>query len=59
MNIDSLLRRGLALDDDAGTLTLDPGFQGLPDTAHGGSVLAVFDAIAAPSWTGWSHPPAP
>jgi acyl-coenzyme A thioesterase PaaI-like protein len=49
VNIDSLLRRGLALHDGSGTLTLDPGFQGLPDTAHGGSVLAVFDAIAAPS----------
>src|SRR5262249_46568499 len=27
-------------------LTLDRAFQGLPDTAHGGSVLAVFDALA-------------
>jgi acyl-coenzyme A thioesterase PaaI-like protein len=27
-------------------LTLDPALQGLPDTAHGGSVLAVFDALA-------------
>ena len=29
------------------TLTLDPAFQGLPETAHGGSVLAAFDALAA------------
>jgi acyl-coenzyme A thioesterase PaaI-like protein len=28
-------------------LTLDAAFGGLPDTAHGGSVLAVFDAVAA------------
>src|SRR5881398_2938198 len=44
--IDSVLRR--ALDDRSGDLilTLDPAFQGLPDTAHGGSVLAAFDALA-------------
>jgi hypothetical protein len=29
------------------TLTLPPEFQGLPDTAHGGTVLAVFDAVTA------------
>ena len=28
-------------------VTLDPRFQGLPDTAHGGTVLALFDALAA------------
>ena len=28
-------------------LTLDRAFQGLPDTAHGGSVLAAFDLVAA------------
>src|SRR5438477_2362653 len=39
------LRR--ALDGDGTTLTLDRGFQGLPDTAHGGSVLAAFDLVAA------------
>src|SRR5438445_341920 len=35
--IDSVLRR--SLDDRSGELilTLDPHFQGLPDTAHGGS----------------------
>src|SRR3989442_171489 len=44
--IDSALRR--SLDDRSGELilTLDPHFQGLPDTAHGGSVLAAFDALA-------------
>src|SRR5437879_13204632 len=44
--IDSVLRR--SLDDRSGdlVLTLDPAFQGLPDAAHGGSVLAAFDALA-------------
>jgi len=39
---------GRSLDDRGGDLflTLDPAFQGLPDTAHGGSVLAAFDALA-------------
>ena len=39
---------GRSLDDRGGDLflTLDPAFQGLPDTAHGGSVLALFDALA-------------
>jgi len=43
---DSVLRRGVAVDGDEIRLTLDPGFQGLPDTAHGGSVLAAFQALA-------------
>src|SRR5437879_11751649 len=44
--IDSVLCRWL--DDRSGALilTLDPAFQGLPETAHGGSVLAAFDALA-------------
>jgi acyl-coenzyme A thioesterase PaaI-like protein len=44
--IDSVLRRGLDGTSPRFTLTLDPAFQGLPDTAHGGSVLALFDALA-------------
>ncbi len=45
--IDGLLRRALARGPDGGlSLTLDPRFQGLPDTAHGGTVLAAFDALA-------------
>jgi hypothetical protein len=44
MTTDSLLRRSIAADGR--TVTLDPGFQGLPDTAHGGSVLALFDALS-------------
>ena len=38
----------LAVRGDGATrvVTLDPGFQGLPDTAHGGTVLALFDAVA-------------
>src|SRR5919108_1468530 len=43
---DALLRRGVAGDGGERWLTLEPRFQGLPDTAHGGTVLAVFDAVA-------------
>ena len=42
----SVLRRGIQRADKHFVLVLDPAFQGLPDTAHGGSVLAVFDALA-------------
>jgi hypothetical protein len=41
------LRR--ALDGDDTTLTLDRTFQGLPDSAHGGAVLGVFDLLAGAS----------
>jgi hypothetical protein len=44
--IDSVLRDGLTRHGDAFRLTLDPAFQGLPDTAHGGTVLAAFQAAA-------------
>jgi hypothetical protein len=43
---DSVLRAGLTADGDDLCLTLDPGFSGLPETAHGGSVLAAFHAVA-------------
>jgi len=43
---DSALRDGLTGGGDEFRLSLDPGFQGLPDTAHGGSVLAAFHAVA-------------
>ncbi|OLC31473.1 MAG: hypothetical protein AUH81_17805 [Candidatus Rokubacteria bacterium 13_1_40CM_4_69_5] len=43
---ESVLRRGLERSGDELILTLDPAFQGLPDTAHGGSVLAVFHLLA-------------
>jgi acyl-coenzyme A thioesterase PaaI-like protein len=43
---DSVLRGGVAEHGDELRLTLDPRFQGLPDTAHGGSVLAAFQAVA-------------
>src|SRR2546422_1339705 len=36
------LVRGLMRRGDDWILTLDPAFQGLPDTAHGGTVLAAF-----------------
>jgi hypothetical protein len=45
-SIDDLLAGCVDRDGSRLTLTLAPGFQGLPETAHGGSVLAVFDAIA-------------
>lgn len=41
-SIDALLAEGIG----AGTLTLPETFQGLPGMAHGGSVLAAFDAVA-------------
>jgi hypothetical protein len=46
MTATEALRAGLGGHGDTRTLTLDRGFQGLPDTAHGGSVLAAFDALA-------------
>ncbi|PYM91041.1 MAG: hypothetical protein DME04_20525 [Candidatus Rokuibacteriota bacterium] len=44
--VDATLRRAVEASGPDLILTLDPLFQGLPDTAHGGSVLAVFDALA-------------
>jgi hypothetical protein len=43
---DATLRRALERRGDELWLTLDPAFQGFPDAAHGGTVLAAFDAIA-------------
>jgi hypothetical protein len=43
---EATLRRGLVVGGDHVHLTLDPLFQGLPDTAHGGAVLAAFHAMA-------------
>jgi acyl-coenzyme A thioesterase PaaI-like protein len=43
---DAAVRDAVSGDGDTAVLTLDPAFQGLPDTAHGGTVLAVFDAVA-------------
>src|SRR5215470_20251867 len=45
--IDTTLRRALEESGRDLILTLDPALQGLPETAHGGSVLTVFDALAA------------
>lgn len=42
----SILRRGIRRAGEQFVLVLDPVFQGLPNTAHGGSVLAAFDAVA-------------
>jgi hypothetical protein len=44
--IDATLRHALEVSGRDLILTLDPALQGLPETAHGGSVLAVFDALA-------------
>jgi acyl-coenzyme A thioesterase PaaI-like protein len=41
---DALLTRTLPPLADGSALALDRGFQGLPDMAHGGTVLALFDA---------------
>ena len=46
ITIDTTLRRALEISGRDLILTLDPALQGLPETAHGGSVLAVFDALA-------------
>jgi hypothetical protein len=46
MMIAEALRAAVESDGDARVLTLDRAFQGLPDTAHGGSVLAALDDIA-------------
>lgn len=43
---EGLLRRGLERHGDEVLITLDPVFQGLPDTAHGGSLLAAFVLLA-------------
>jgi acyl-coenzyme A thioesterase PaaI-like protein len=43
------LRRALDGRGAERVLTLDAAFSGLPDTAHGGSVLAAFDAVAGRS----------
>jgi acyl-coenzyme A thioesterase PaaI-like protein len=46
LTTEALLRRSIDVDGAGLRLTLDGAFQGLPGTAHGGSVLAAFDAIA-------------
>jgi len=43
-----LLHAAVAGGGNDRVLTLDGALQGLPDTAHGGSVLALFDLVAAP-----------
>ena len=45
--IDATLRGAVNGAGDGLTLTLDPAFQGLPESAHGGSLLALYDALAA------------
>jgi acyl-coenzyme A thioesterase PaaI-like protein len=47
---DTILRRSVTGDGDTRAVTLDARFQGLPDTAHGGTVLALFDALAGAAY---------
>ena len=44
---DALLTAALGRLSDGATISMDQGFQGLPDIAHGGSVLALFDCAAS------------
>ena len=44
--IDATLRHALEISGPDLILTLDPALQGLPKTAHGGAVLAVFDTLS-------------
>ena len=46
MTATDALGRALQGSGQERVLTLDAAFAGLPDTAHGGSVLAAFDAVA-------------
>jgi acyl-coenzyme A thioesterase PaaI-like protein len=46
VTIDSTLRHALEVSGSDLILTLDPSLQGLPETAHGGAVLAIFDALS-------------
>src|SRR5262244_695893 len=46
ITVDATLRHALEVSGRDLILTLDPALQGLPETAHGGSVLAVFDTLA-------------
>jgi len=47
LTIDATLRGAVTGSGDERTINLDPAFGGLPETAHGGSVLALFDALAS------------
>jgi acyl-coenzyme A thioesterase PaaI-like protein len=47
--IDATLRGSLEASGRDLIVTLDPALQGLPETAHGGSVLALFDVVAGVS----------
>src|SRR5512138_3031247 len=46
ITVDATLRQAVEVSGHDLILTLDPALQGLPETAHGGSVLAVFDSLA-------------
>lgn len=46
--VESVLRSAIQARGDTSTLVLERVFQGLPEMAHGGSVLAAFDAVAGP-----------
>ncbi len=46
ITVQSLVRRDTIPTGADVRVTLDPSLQGLPDMAHGGTVLALFDAMA-------------
>jgi hypothetical protein len=43
----AILERAASGDGATRIVTLDPHFQGLPDAAHGGTILALFDSVAS------------
>jgi acyl-coenzyme A thioesterase PaaI-like protein len=45
-SIEEIIARAIRGENGECVVTLPREFQGLPDTAHGGSVLGVFDALA-------------
>ena len=52
ISTDAVLRASVTQDaGDGAIVTLDRRFEGLPDTAHGGTVLALFDVVCATGGT--------
>jgi acyl-coenzyme A thioesterase PaaI-like protein len=43
----AVLERAVRGDGATRVVILDPRFQGLPDAAHGGTILALFDSVAS------------
>jgi acyl-coenzyme A thioesterase PaaI-like protein len=47
----AILERATRGDGATRVVILDPHFQGLPDAAHGGTILALFDSVASANGT--------